>query len=129
MGKINPTLVLWGTRMGYMSYGWDAGVLGGVLQTPSFQAAMKVIAQLTVSRRLLTRFQTPDVNTTSMIVAAFLLASWLGCVITASPWSDKLGRRFWMLLGGAIQIAGTVVCASAYSSGQMIGGRIIIVST
>jgi hypothetical protein len=28
--------------MGYMSYGWDAGVLGGVLQTSAFQSAMKV---------------------------------------------------------------------------------------
>lgn len=39
---IRPTLVLWGVRMGFMSYGWDAGVLGGVLQTPAFQIAMKV---------------------------------------------------------------------------------------
>jgi hypothetical protein len=28
--------------MGFMSYGWDAGVLGGVLLTKAFQAAMKV---------------------------------------------------------------------------------------
>jgi len=40
--KINSNLVLWGVRMGYMSYGWDAGVLGGVLQTSAFQNAMKV---------------------------------------------------------------------------------------
>jgi hypothetical protein len=39
---IRPTLVLWGVRMGFMSYGWDAGVLGGVLLTKSFQSAMKV---------------------------------------------------------------------------------------
>ena len=63
-----------------------------------------------------------------MIVAAFLLASWLGCVIAASPWSDKMGRRFWILLGAAIQVVGTVICVSSYSSGQLIGGRVIIVS-
>jgi len=40
--KMRPNLVLWGVRMGFMSYGWDAGVLGGVLQTGSFQSAMKV---------------------------------------------------------------------------------------
>jgi hypothetical protein len=39
---IRPNLVLWGVRMGFMSYGWDAGVLGGVLLTPAFQTAMKV---------------------------------------------------------------------------------------
>jgi MFS family permease len=64
-----------------------------------------------------------------MIVAVFLLASWLGCVIAASPWSDRLGRRIWMMLGAAIQIVGTAICASAYSSGQLIGGRIIIVGS
>jgi hypothetical protein len=40
--KMRPNLVLWGVRMGFMSYGWDAGVLGGVLQTEAFQSAMKV---------------------------------------------------------------------------------------
>ena len=64
-----------------------------------------------------------------MIVAAFLLASWLGCCITASPWSDKMGRRFWILLGAFTQIVGTVICASSYSYGQMIAGRVVIVST
>ena len=63
-----------------------------------------------------------------MIVAAFLLASWLGCCITATPWSDRMGRRFWMLLGAVTQIVGTVICASSYSSGQLIAGRVIIVS-
>jgi MFS family permease len=63
-----------------------------------------------------------------MIVAAFLLASWLGCVIAASPWSDKKGRRFWIVLGAAIQIVGTVICAASFSSGQLIGGRVVIVS-
>jgi hypothetical protein len=40
--KIHSSLVLWGVRMGYMSYGWDAGVLGGILETTAFQSAMKV---------------------------------------------------------------------------------------
>lgn len=42
MGKIYPSLVLWGVRMGYMSYGWDAGVLGGIIETEAFQSAMNV---------------------------------------------------------------------------------------
>jgi hypothetical protein len=46
--NIRPTLVLWGVRMGFMSYGWDAGVLGGVLQTRAFQSAMKVCCYSTV---------------------------------------------------------------------------------
>ncbi|ORY12069.1 sugar transporter-like protein [Clohesyomyces aquaticus] len=108
--KMNPTLVLWGVRMGFMSYGWDAGVLGGVLQTPAFQSAMKI----------------PDTTTTAMIVASFLLASWLGCCIAASPWSDRVGRRVWIMVGAAIQIVGTIIAACAYSTGQLIAGRVLI---
>ena len=43
--KIYPSLVLWGVRMGYMSYGWDAGVLGGIIETTEFQSAMKVTCE------------------------------------------------------------------------------------
>lgn len=28
--------------MGFITFGWDAGVLGGVLLTPEFQSAMNV---------------------------------------------------------------------------------------
>ncbi|KAF2658320.1 sugar transporter-like protein [Lophiostoma macrostomum CBS 122681] len=107
---IRPTLVLWGVRMGFMSYGWDAGVLGGVLLTPAFQSAMKA----------------PDATTTAMIVASFLLASWLGCCIAASPWSDTVGRRIWVVAGAAVQIVGTIISASSYSVGQLIAGRVFI---
>lgn len=63
-----------------------------------------------------------------MIVASFLLASWLGCVFASTPWSDKLGRRTWVLMGAVIQIIGTIICCSSYSYGQLIAGRVIIVS-
>jgi sugar porter (SP) family MFS transporter len=96
--------------MGFMSYGWDAGVLGGVLQTTAFQSAMK----------------TPDTTTTAMIVASFLLASWLGCVMAALPWSDRFGRRVWIMTGASIQVLGTIISTSAYSTGQLIAGRVLI---
>jgi len=40
-----------------------------------------------------------------------------------------MGRRFWILLGAFTQIVGTVVCTTSYSTGQMIAGRLIIVSS
>ncbi|KAL2214964.1 general substrate transporter [Thermoascus aurantiacus ATCC 26904] len=108
--KIRPTLALWGARFGFMSYGWDAGVLGGVLETTSFQSAMKY----------------PNTTILAMIVASFLLASWLGCCIVAMPWSSRLGRRHWIMLGSLVQIIGTVVSVTSYSYGQLIAGRVII---
>jgi MFS family permease len=72
--------------------------------------------------------QTPDTTTTAMIVASFLLASWLGCVMAASPWSDRIGRRVWVMAGAVTQVVGTIISSSAYSVGQLIAGRVLIVS-
>lgn len=63
-----------------------------------------------------------------MIVAAFLLASWLGCCTLAFPWSDRFGRRHWIIVGNVVQIVGTVISILSQSSGQMIAGRVVIVS-
>ena len=62
-----------------------------------------------------------------MIVASFLLASWLGCCTVALPWSDRFGRRIWIMAGASIQVIGTIISASASSPGQLIAGRVLIV--
>ena len=47
--------------------------------------------------------------------------------MAASPWSDRIGRRVWVMAGAAVQILGTVISCSAYSTGQLIAGRVLIV--
>jgi hypothetical protein len=39
-----------------------------------------------------------------------------------------MGRRFWILLGAFTQIVGSIISVSSYSSGQLIAGRVVIVS-
>lgn len=68
----------------------------------------------------------PDTNTISMITSIFLLASWLGCMII-SIFGMKLGRRQWIIYGCLVQVVGTIISATSYSSGQMIAGRTLIV--
>lgn len=60
------------------------------------------------------------------MVASFLLASWFGCVLAATPWSDRFGRRVWVIAGAIMQVFGTIVAASAFSPGQLIAGRVLI---
>ncbi|KAL1964875.1 hypothetical protein VTN77DRAFT_6228 [Rasamsonia byssochlamydoides] len=86
------------------------GVLGGVLETTSFQSAMKF----------------PNTTILATIVASFLLASWLGCCIVSSPWSDRVGRRQWIMAGALVQIIGTIISVSSYSYEQLIAGRVVI---
>lgn len=62
IAKIRPTLALWGARFGFMAYGWDAGVLGGVLQTASFQSAMHVSCPDIRQRSLVLTILVPQYN-------------------------------------------------------------------
>lgn len=61
-----------------------------------------------------------------MITSIFLLASWLGCMII-SIFGMKLGRRQWIIYGCLVQVVGTIISATSFSSGQMIAGRTLIV--
>ncbi|MCJ1414246.1 hypothetical protein MMC32_000572 [Xylographa parallela] len=95
--------------LGFITFGWDAGVLGGILLTTEFQTAMGF----------------PDTTIISMIASTFLLASWFGCIIVAT-FGMLLGRRTWIIIGNLIQILGTIISASSFSYGQLIAGRVFI---
>lgn len=71
--------------------------------------------------------QFPDVTIISMIASTFLLASWLGCIIIAA-FGMMMGRRSWIIVGNIVQIIGTIISASSFSYGQLIAGRVFIVS-
>ncbi|OCL10213.1 general substrate transporter [Glonium stellatum] len=98
--------------LAFVTFGWDAGVLGGILLTPEFQGAMELIEH-------------PSTTVVSMITSVFLLASWLGCIIV-SCFGMFIGRRAWIILGCATQIVGTIISASSYGYGQLIAGRVLI---
>ncbi|MCJ1294218.1 hypothetical protein MMC34_005775 [Xylographa carneopallida] len=95
--------------LGFITFGWDAGVLGGILLTTEFQTAMGF----------------PDTTIISMIASTFLLASWFGCIIVATL-GMLVGRRTWIIIGNLIQILGTIISASSFSYGQLIAGRVFI---
>ncbi|KAI9698035.1 MAG: hypothetical protein M1836_004388 [Candelina mexicana] len=108
-GKKLYTRALIGGGIAMMTFGWDAGVLGGILLTPEFQTAMGM----------------PNTTTISMITSVFLLASWLGCIIMSLIGMIQ-GRRMWILIGNLVSVVGSVVSACSYSPGQLIVGRIIV---
>jgi MFS family permease len=68
----------------------------------------------------------PNTNTFTMIASVFLLASWLGCMVITS-FGMTLGRRTWIIIGCFVQVVGTIICATSFSAGQLIAGRVFIV--
>ena len=62
-----------------------------------------------------------------MITSIFSLGSLVGCLITS--WlGPRWGRRTWILVGNAINVVGTIISTASFSSGQLIAGRIVVVS-
>lgn len=96
----------------FMMYGYDAGVLGGVLLHPPFLEAIgNPTGEWTIA----------------LISSSYSLAAFVTTLVIA-PFTFRLGRRGTILLGNAAAIVGSVIQASSYSMGQLIAGRIFTVS-
>lgn len=63
-----------------------------------------------------------------MISSAFILGAWLGSSLLIFLFGNSLGRRTWLLIGNAVGIIGTLIVVTSFSIGQMIAGRILLVS-
>ena len=92
----------------FMMYGYDAGVLGGVLLHQPFLDAIG--------------------NPTGVYVIPMIVASYdLAAVVTAiivSFFAFRMGRRGTVILGNVAAIVGSVIQASSYSVAQLIVGRL-----
>ncbi|CAO2652816.1 Nn.00g022270.m01.CDS01 [Neocucurbitaria sp. VM-36] len=93
----------------FMMYGYDAGVLDGVLLHPPFLSAIG---------------NPTSTWTIPMITASYDLSA---CVTALAiiPFTFRLGRRGTILLGNFSAIFGAVIQASSYSVGQLIAGRLV----
>ena len=92
-----------------MMYGYDAGVLGGVLlHQPFLDAIDNPTGQYTIP----------------MIVSAYSLAA---CVtaLGISFFTFRLGRRGTIILGNVAAVVGSIIQASSYSVAQLVVGRIV----
>lgn len=92
----------------YLLFGYDQGVLGGLVAQPSFLSAIG----------------NPSDGFLGTIVALFNIGCLAGCVISAI-WGNVLGRKRTIIWGCIVMIIGGIVQASTYGSAQLIAGRII----
>lgn len=93
---------------GFLLFGYDQGVFGGLLDNDPF----------------LRTFGYPGATIQGQIVATYDL----GCIIgtlTSMFAGDKLGRRRSILIGCCILLVGAVLQTSSYTLPQMIVGRVI----
>ncbi|OAQ66318.1 sugar porter (SP) family MFS transporter [Pochonia chlamydosporia 170] len=58
------------------------------------------------------------------ITASMAAGSWLGALISG-PLSDRLGRKYSIMVGCIIWVVGSILCCAAQNIGMLIVGRII----
>ncbi|KAK6597800.1 hypothetical protein H4I96_08752 [Botrytis cinerea] len=100
-----------------MLFGYDQGVMGGLLTLKSFVDTFPEID--TVNDK---SYHTA--LTQGLVVASYNLGCFGGAVITIFL-GDRLGRRRMIFLGSSIMIVGAVLQASSFSIGQFIAGRVL----
>ncbi|KAI5777944.1 sugar transporter family protein [Geopyxis carbonaria] len=106
----------------FLLFGYDQGVMGGLLTLPSFVKTFPEIDTIdpTLSPSELTHRSTIQ----GISVASYNLGCFLGALLCLFI-GDRLGRRRTIFLGSAIMIVGAALQASAFSLSHFIVGRII----
>ncbi|KAL3457223.1 general substrate transporter [Aspergillus heterothallicus] len=92
----------------YLLFGYDQGVLGGLVSEPSWLSAMG----------------NPSATYVGIIVALFNIGCLAGCSV-AALWGNHLGRKRTIVWGCLIMIVGGIIQASSFGAPQLIAGRIV----
>lgn len=93
---------------GFLLFGYDQGVFGGLLSNPHF----------------LNTFNHPDSSIQGQIVATYDIGCIMGTLLSISI-GDRIGRRRSIFAGCVILIIGGILQAASSSLAPMIVGRII----
>ncbi|KAM0125315.1 hypothetical protein ACHAQE_009576 [Botrytis cinerea] len=116
-GKALNRLITIVSGIDFLLFGYDQGVMGGLLTLKSFVDTFPEID--TVNDK---SYHTA--LTQGLVVASYNLGCFGGAVITIFL-GDRLGRRRMIFLGSSIMIVGAVLQASSFSIGQFIAGRVL----
>ncbi|KFZ10525.1 hypothetical protein V502_08076 [Pseudogymnoascus sp. VKM F-4520 (FW-2644)] len=92
----------------YLLFGYDQGVLGGLVTQPSFLNAIG----------------NPNEGYLGAIVALYNIGCLVGCVLSAM-YGSRFGRKRSIIGGSLIMVVGAILQASTYGAVQLIVGRII----
>ncbi|KAI9168093.1 Sugar transporter STL1 [Paramyrothecium foliicola] len=92
----------------YLLFGYDQGVLGGLVTDPSFLSAI----------------DNPSPSFLGLIVALYNIGCLAGCMVAAAV-GNTLGRKRSIFWGCSIMIIGGIIQTATYGSTQLIIGRLI----
>lgn len=102
-------------------FGYDQGVMGGLLTLPSF---LSLFPQINTQSPPPGWSSSRASNVQGITVGAYTLGCFFGAVATI--WlGNFLGRKKTIFIGSSIMIVGAIIQASSFSLGQLIAARLI----
>ncbi|KAI0914226.1 general substrate transporter [Ustulina deusta] len=108
----------------FLLFGYDQGVMGGILTMPQFLDIFPSINPSDPAIAGNSSLKSERAQTQGIAVASYNLGCFVGAIISIFI-SDKLGRKRMIILGTSIMIIGAALQASATTLPHLIVGRII----
>ncbi|KAJ8102353.1 general substrate transporter [Lipomyces tetrasporus] len=107
--------------IGFLLFGYDQGVMGGLLTLPEF---IETFPAMSTSSSLPADVRAHNSTIQGTAVALYEIGCMMGAITTM--WlGDKLGRRKMIFIGACIMIAGAAIQCSSFSLAQFIVARVI----
>lgn len=104
--------------MDFLLFGYDQGVMGGLLTLPSFT---KVFPEIDTTGSSGTGHKS---TIQGISIGSYNLGCFAGAVMTI--WlGDWLGRKKTIFVGSTIMVIGAAIQCSSYSLGQLVGARVL----
>ncbi|KAI1125858.1 general substrate transporter [Nemania abortiva] len=108
----------------FLLFGYDQGVMGGILTMPQFLDVFPSINPDDPAIAHNDSLKSKRAETQGIAVASYNLGCFLGAIISIFI-SDRLGRKRMIVLGTSIMIVGAILQASSTTLPHLIVGRII----
>ncbi|KAL2758817.1 hypothetical protein ACRALDRAFT_1048467 [Sodiomyces alcalophilus JCM 7366] len=117
---------------GFLMFGYDQGVLSGLLTLDDFQKNQALMTPLDDSNPLCwnedgsrdERYCHGDANTQAAGVAIYQIGCFLGAVLIFF-YGEAWGRRSSTFWGSSIMILGTIMQAASFEYGLFVAGRVV----
>lgn len=108
--------------LGFFLFGYDQGVMGGLLTLPTFVETFPEMD--TISKHITAEQKSKNSTIQGVAIALYEIGCMIGA-LSCTSLGERLGRRKIIFLGALVMIGGSVIQAASFGLAQFIVGRIV----